>query len=157
MCEVIIIETTVFGNGCPHSGTILITLINFQQITETFPVFITVCNSSCRKVMFSQASVWPQGGVHPPWADSLAGRHPPGKLPGRQTSPRQADTPQQADIPPGRADTPLAGRHLPPPVGRHPPDGYCSGRYATYWNAFSFCIFLIWWNFTYQLRRVKLF
>ena len=146
MCEVIIIATTVFGNGCPHSGTIFITLINFQKITETFSVFITVCNSSCRKVMFSQASVWPQGGCIP----SL------GRLPGRQTSPRQADTPQQADIP-------LAGRH---PSGRQtplhirqtpPPDGYCSGRYASYWNAFLFCIFLIWWNFTYQLRRAKLF
>ena len=29
----------------------------------------------------------------------------------------------------------LPGRH---PSGRHPPNGYCSGRYASYWNAFLF-------------------
>ena len=44
-----------------------------------------------------------------------------------------------------RADTPLA-RH-PPPEDRHPSpgrppaDGYCSGRYASYWNAFLFSLF----------------
>ena len=29
-----------------------------------------------------------------------------------------------------------------PPLGRHtpPPDGHCSGRYASYWNAFLFSI-----------------
>ena len=26
----------------------------------------------------------------------------------------------------------------PTPLGRHPPDGTCSGRYASYWNAFLF-------------------
>ena len=32
--------------------------------------------------------------------------------------------------------TPLPpGRH---PLGRHPPSGHCSGRYASYWNAFLF-------------------
>ena len=55
--------------------------------------------------MFAQASVWPRGGVHPPWADSLAGRRPPPPVgAGRQP-------------PAGRHTT--AGRH--PPVGRHPP------------------------------------
>ena len=47
--------------------------------------------------------------------------------PGRQTSP-WADTPWQADTP--LADNPLADKH---PPSR---DGYCSGRYASYWNAF---------------------
>ena len=30
--------------------------------------------------------------------------------------------------------------YTPPPAGRHPPpaDGYCSGWYASYWNAFMF-------------------
>ena len=55
---------------------------------------ITDRNSSCWKVMYSQMSVCPQGGVHP-----LSGRHP------------------------------LAG--TPPPR-----DGYCIGRYVSYWNAF---------------------
>ena len=41
----------------------------------------------------------------------------------------QADTPR-AGIP--RADTTQAD---PPPP---PADGYCSGRYASYWNAFLF-------------------
>ena len=80
---------------------------------------------SCGKVMFLHVSV-------------ILGRHPPW----------QADTPHQADTSPDRADTfPLAdrhppGRHLPwqadtsPLAGRHPRDGHCRGRYASYWNAF---------------------
>ena len=92
---------------------------------------ITVRNSSCGKVLFSQVSVCPQGEVYAPQADTPSGRyHPP-----RQTHP-QADTPQ-VDTP--WTDTP-PGRH---PLGRHPPgktppraDCHCSGRYASYWNAF---------------------
>ena len=48
-----------------------------------------------------------------PWADPL--QTPTGRLPSRQTHTRWADTPW--------AD--------PPPA-----DGYCSRRYASYWNAF---------------------
>ena len=63
------------------------------------------------------------------------GRHPPG----------QADT-TLGRHPLPRPDTPWPGRH-PPPLARHPPltDGHCSGRYASYWNAFLylFCYFLI--------------
>ena len=54
------------------------------------------------------------------------------------TPPPRADTPWQAY-------TPLAGRHPPgrqtPPPCRQtlpPAEGYCSGRYASYWNAFFF-------------------
>ena len=62
--------------------------------------FITVRNSSCGKVMFSQVCVCPQGGgVH------LLGRHPPCQadtplLPGR--SPPGRHTPCQADLSPPR-------------------------------------------------------
>ena len=45
--------------------------------------------------------------------------NPPGQTPRADTPPRK---------------TPPLGRH---PPGRHPPpDGHCSGRYASYWNAF---------------------
>ena len=63
-----------------------------------------------RKVMSSQASVIPSTGR------GGSGRHPPS--PG-QTPPGQ--TPPWADPP-------------SPPEG----DGYCSGRYASYWNAFLY-------------------
>ena len=44
--------------------------------------------------------------------------------------PPRADTPWQADTPLRHADTPL-------PLSRHHPrDGYCSGWYASYCNAF---------------------
>ena len=79
-------------------------------------------------------------GQKPRWADTLR-QIPPGQtLPltdtplGRHPLP-QADTPQ-ANTPLGRhppTDTPL-GRHPPPPP---PGDGHCSGRCASYWNAFS--------------------
>ena len=50
--------------------------------------------------------------------------HPTGQTTPRQTLPVQTHP---------QADTPLV-RH---PPGRHPQaDGYCSGRYASYWNAF---------------------
>ena len=82
-----------------------------QQMVIHDKIF-TVRNSSCKKVMFSQACVknyvhgrsrdgvylWVQGGVHP------LGRH---------TCP-WADTPSR--------------------------DGHCSERYASYWNAFLFYI-----------------
>ena len=94
--------------------------------------FVTVHNSSCGKVMFSQASVILStegvvSGRHTP----LLGRHP------------RADTPLPAQAPPSQADTTaLLGRHHPHLRADTPPpgDGHCSGRYASYWNAFLFCI-----------------
>ena len=39
-----------------------------------------------------------------------------------------------------RADTPSSWADIPPPPGQPPPpspsDGHCSGRYASYWNAY---------------------
>ena len=65
----------------------------------------------------------------------VGGVHPPGQTPSRRLPSPYADTS------PGQVDTPL-GRH-PSWAGRHPPeqtsppaDGCCSGRYASYWNAF---------------------
>ena len=88
--------------------------------------FITVHKRSCGKVMLSEAcmknSVHRRGQI----PDTS---HPPGRHPSWQ------DTPT-GQTPPGQADTPL-GRH--PPQARHPQaDSYCSGRYASYWNAFLF-------------------
>ena len=71
--------------------------------------------------MFSQACVKNSvhGGVYTP------------------STPRQTPSPLQADTP-GQILSPL-GRH---PLGRPPPpsDAHCSGRYASYWNAFMFKI-----------------
>ena len=113
-------------------------------------VFITVHNSSCEKVMYSQACVknsvqgeecipactgadTPPCSVHAGIHIHSLGRHP------------------QVDIPSGRH--PL-GRHPPaqcmlgytPPCTVHagiplPPDSHCRGRYASYWKAFLFTIF----------------
>ena len=73
--------------------------------------------------MFSQVSVCRQGRrcTPPPCqADNPLGSHPP--PPWADTRP-QADTPRQKPTPPPR-------------------DGYCSGRYASYWNVFLFIIIL---------------
>ena len=100
------------------------------------------------KVMFSQVSVCPQGGVPPGQVHPL-GRYTPQ---GRDTP--WAGTPPRQVHPPGRY-TPLAGtppRQVQPP-GRYPwqvhPPGQVhppttvhagirstSGRYASHWNAF---------------------
>ena len=99
-------------------------------------ILVTVRNEVA-KVMFLHLFVCPQGGL-------------PQCMLGYQPSPRE-QTPPGADTPP-RADTP-PGADTPPPWGsRHPPsvdtpreqaptppaDGYCCGRYASYWNAFLF-------------------
>ena len=70
---------------------------------------VTVRNSSCGKVMFSQASVCPQGGgVHP------LGRHP---LPQADTPSHQADTPLWPDTTPNHETATSAdGTH---PTGMH--------------------------------------
>ena len=83
---------------------------------------------SCGKVMFLPVSVILSTGGGGVWKTPLPRQTPPGQTPllGRC---------------PTRADTPL-GRHpradYPPP----PADGYCSGRYASYWNAFLFSILI---------------
>ena len=63
-------------------------------------------------------SFCPLRGVYTPWADL------PRKTPLRQTPPPARQTPLGRHL---RADTPLR-------------DGYCSGRYASYWNAFLLTI-----------------
>ena len=102
---------------------------------------------SCGKVTFSQACVilftgevyarHPPGQTSPRQTPPLAGRHPhlwQAPISGRQTPPGRQIPPWEADTP--WADTPLGGRH---PLGRQTPaDSYCSGRYASYWNAFLF-------------------
>ena len=70
----------------------------------------------------------------PSWAAPL-GRHPLGR------QPPPAD-PAWADTLPGQTpprQTPLPSRHsLPGQTPPPPRDGHCSGRYASYWNAFLF-------------------
>ena len=62
-------------------------------------------------------------GRHPQEDRPAPGRHPEDPTPGRQTPQgRHQEDPPQEDRPRG---------------SRHPPaDGYCCGRYASYWNAF---------------------
>ena len=98
--------------------------------------FITARNSSCGKVMCTPLDRSPQAvtprQTHPPRADTPLGRH---ASHGRQTHP-----PWEEVL---RTDTSL-GRHPPwadnLPPGQTPPDGYCSGRYVSYWNAFFLSI-----------------
>ena len=123
---------------------------------------------SWAKVIFSQASVCPQGGGGVS-ASVHAGIYPPEQTPPPRADPPRADTPPEqtppgADTPPGagpphpppesrppgaapradppRADTPREQTH---PPGADPPPREAdfsirstSGRYASYWNAFLF-------------------
>ena len=61
--------------------------------------------------------------------EGVCGRHPPpsGRHP-HWADPPQSDTPSQADTP------------CPVHAGIHT-DGHCSGRYASYWNAFLLNLF----------------
>ena len=120
-------EKNLLGGHFPFAAIIIWSLVTLITI------FI-VRKRSCGKVMFSQACVknsvhggvyTPRGswadtpflGRHAPWADIPLDRHSP-----RQIPPRQTHTP--------RADSP------------HPADGYCSGRYVSYWNVFLYLLSL---------------
>ena len=83
--------------------------------------------------MFLHLSVCPQVGsasMHAGIPPPPRSRHHTGAgIPQKQAPPRE-QTPPRAGTP--REQTP------PPPGSRHPPpaDGYCCGRYASYWNTF---------------------
>ena len=88
-------------------------LIESLVILRKGYVFTSVCHSVHMGVSASGS-----GGIYTP----------------RQTPPRK--TCRHAPL--GRhleADTP---RQTPPLADTHPPDGHCSGRCASYWNAFLF-------------------
>ena len=65
----------------------------------------------------------------PPTADTPQEQTPP-----KSRHPPEADTPQEQTPP--RSRHPLKSRHPPPRYG------HCCGRYASYWNAFLFLIFI---------------
>ena len=77
-------------------------------------VFTPVCHSVHSRGRLADTPL-----ANNPWADTPLCRHPPL----RRNPPAGTTTPGQT---PPWADTPLR-------------DGNCSGRYASYWNAFLFC------------------
>ena len=137
---------------CQEVGCFIVHLFNFILLftnLQSYSIF-SVSNSSCGKVMFSQAcvknSVQAGGGdpcrETPPWAD-----HPWLDTPwstdtplGRHLLPRAANTP--GIHPSGQTSTWAKTPHSPdqthPGQTPHPRDGHCSGRYASYWNDFLF-------------------
>ena len=105
--------TVVRENEHKGSGWLLLPSATKLQKGD---IFTSVCQEFRR-----------QGGVclNTCWDTHPLGRNPPGQTPPQADPP--ADTPLQADTP-LPADTPH------PQAG----DGYCSGRYASYWNVFLF-------------------
>ena len=113
-----------------------------------YSLIITVCNEVA-KVMFSQACVCPQGGVPGPGGGvcSQGGLLPGGSPPGDAWSQGGAWS-WGVSAPGGYL---FRGMSVPRGVGisacteADPPgrDGYCCGRYASYWNAFLLMIFLV--------------
>ena len=98
---------------------------NTQELNHQNNVIFTVRNSSCEKVMFSQVSVCPQGGgVHPRLAD----------IPGRQTPPRQADTPPTPEMATAADGTYPTGMHSCPLYKRstRKMGAYCNQTFLTY-------------------------
>ena len=103
------------GQGLGSDGFLYYTM-HCTHYTGTGTI-VTVRNSSCGKAMVSQVCV-----------KNLVGGGGVGVHPGplRQTTPGR------------HTHTPWADTHPTPHQ-----DGHCSGRYASYWNAFFFSIVLI--------------
>ena len=108
-----------------------------------------LCFYTCLSFCSGGGSASVHAGIPLPWtrhplgADAPWTRHPPEQTPPGSRHPARSrhtpreQTPSRPGTPQG-ADTPLGTRHTPGP-GVHPPaDGYCCGRYASYWNAFLF-------------------
>ena len=95
----------------------------------------------------------PRDQVHPPRAGTPPRQvHPPGTPPPGMVHPLGPGTPpwDQVHPPRTRYSPPSGSRYTPqkqvptPGPGTPPPaDGYCCGRYASYWNAFLFCFFSV--------------
>ena len=106
-------------------------------------VFTPGCHSVHRGV---SASV--HAGIHTPLEEAPTHqKHTPRTdNPPRQTPPPQA-FPSPLKHPPAHAFSrhPRLGRHTPQADTPPPPaDGYCSERYAYYWNAFLFSMRTVW-------------
>ena len=101
-----------------------------QQSCENY-VFTPVCYSvhrgglpQCKLGYHTPGTRHPPGAGTPPWS-----RHPPDQTP------------------------PVPAPLGPAPLGADPPsgDGYCCGRYASYWNAFLFYLLIFQHNSMSQL------
>ena len=74
---------------------------------------------------------------HPPGPGTPRNRHPPQSRHPRTRHPLSRHNPLTRH--------PLGADIPPPPWDQAPPtraDGYCCGRYASYWNAFLLCIYV---------------
>ena len=112
-------------------------------------IFAPVCHSVHR------------GGVSAGMPHPLKSRHPRNRHPPRADTPQEQtrpesrhtllleQTPPRADTPPEQ--TPPKSRHPPPPRVADSSIRSMSGRYASYWNAFLFFIFLL-ITIVYSLR-----
>ena len=103
--------------------------------------FITVCNEVAKVMFLHLFVILFTGGGAGDLPQCMLGYHPLGA-----DTPPEPGTPPGADPPGSRhshtqtppEQTPPGTRH--PSSGSRPPlaDGYCCGRYASYWNAFLF-------------------
>ena len=129
----------------------------FIIITSRNEVVAKVTFLHLSAILFTGGGCLPQCmlGYHPPGSRHPQSRHPPGADPPEQT-PLGADTPQGQTPPRSRPppeQTPPGSRH---PLEQTPPQEAdsdiqsMSGRYASYWNAFLFCI-----NFNMAVPRYK--
>ena len=72
----------------------------------------------------------------PPWTTPPLDQVPPDQTPPDQAPPRPGTPPG-----PGASPGPDTPHQTSPQKQTHPPaDGYCCGRYASYWNAYLFSI-----------------
>ena len=137
-CMLILTGVTLFS----YSHFVPLNIVQFLPSATKMRqgnVFTPVCQSFCSQgegVCLSACWDTPLWAGTLPWVGTPPGRYTPWQVhpcPLAGTPPGPAHTPGWCTP---WAGTPL-GRYTPW-AGTPPPDGHCSGRYESYWNAFLF-------------------
>ena len=136
-----IVKPHPYSSVCPDRLFFTYHTLTFEEIGNFYRP-----QRSCEGYVFTPICLSTGGGGLP---QCMLGYHPlgagtppgPGTHPGDQAPPWTRHPPRPG-TPRSRHPRPGGTRHPPPGPGTPPTpaDGYCCGRYASYWNAFFFYI-----------------
>ena len=116
-----------------HDRSLRVPRTHFLSILFEHMKSLPICQFTLKIYYSPQTKLW-KGNVFTSVCQEFCPRGGEDYTPSKQTSPPLGQTP------PGQTHTPQADPSGQTPLtGRHPPsDDHCSGRHASYWDAFLF-------------------